>query len=146
MKTMFQTQKLPQHDFWSLHVKRVHSSWTWQMHRCTTHSIISCYAATTPLTQLYQLTSNKKYSLYFWLYYRKSTEYFPRTHTHTHTCKEESCANGIHNIDERTILHFLELKNQRKNTFSSHKMTNSDTEFDPFITSSQCCNYQTLKL
>jgi hypothetical protein len=32
------------------------------MHRCTAHSIISCYAATTPPTQLYQQTSNKKYS------------------------------------------------------------------------------------
>jgi hypothetical protein len=110
MKTMFQICKLPQHDFWRLHVKKVHSSWIWQIHRYTAHSIISCYAAITPPTQLYQQTSKKKYSLYFWHYSWKSTEYFPHIHVkkrvvlmeYTTLMKGQSCTSLNWKIREKT--------------------------------------------
>jgi len=135
---MFQIHKLPQHDFWSLHVKKVHSSWTWQMHRCTAHSIINCFAATTPPTQPYQ---QQKILLYFWPYSWKSTEYFPHTHVkkrvvlmeYTALMKGQSCTS-------------LNWKIREKTNFFKPQNTNSDTEFDPFITSTQCCNYQILQL
>lgn len=86
IKTMFQIHKLPQHNFLSLHVKKVHSSWTWQMHRRTAQSIISGYAAAPPPTQLYQQTSNKKIlSVLVTLFLKKYTTFS------THMLGRELC-------------------------------------------------------